>query len=75
MLSQKTVSVAIDSAEHRDVFCEHTFKFMVSAPARGCDDSVKGSVLDNDNYISQSQSPEVAGKLRVENAAAHHESW
>jgi hypothetical protein len=36
---------------------------------------VKGSVLDNDNYISQSQSPEVAGKLRVENAAAHHESW
>jgi hypothetical protein len=38
-------------------------------------DSIKGSVLDNDNYISQIQSPDIAGKLRVENDAAHHESW
>ncbi len=35
---------------------------------------VKGSVLDIDRYIGQSHSPDMARKLRVEFAGAHHES-
>jgi hypothetical protein len=37
--------------------------------------SVKGSVLDINMYIGQSHSPDMARKLRVEFAGAHHESW
>ena len=36
---------------------------------------IKGSVLDIDRYIGQSHSPDMARKLRVEFAGAHHESW
>jgi len=36
---------------------------------------VKESVLDIDMYIGQSHSPDLARKLRVEFAGAHHESW
>ena len=35
---------------------------------------IKGSVLDIDRYIGQSHSPDMARKLRVEFAGAHHES-
>jgi hypothetical protein len=38
-------------------------------------ESVTESVLDIDMYIGQSHSPDMARKLRVEFAGAHHESW
>jgi len=37
--------------------------------------TLKGSVLDVDRYIGQSHSPDMACKLRVEFAGAHHELW
>jgi hypothetical protein len=36
---------------------------------------MKGSVLDIDRLSAQSHSPDMARKLRVEFAGAHHESW
>ena len=36
-------------------------------------ESVTESVLDIDMYIGQSHSPDMARKLRVENAGAQHE--
>jgi hypothetical protein len=36
--------------------------------------AVKGAVLDIYNLIGQCRTLDMAGKLRVENAGAHHES-
>jgi hypothetical protein len=42
---------------------------------RTVDTTLKGSVLDIDKLSAQSHSPDMARKLRVEFAGAHHESW